>query len=91
MLFDKDCLAVNHETTDSESNVLENKSYKTALHSEGVQEELILTNEIRHIYTDGCCIGNGKSGCFGGIGVYFGDNDSRNIGDALDVPEPDTN
>ena len=31
------------------------------------------------IYTDGSCINNGKKNAIGGIGVFFGDNDIRNI------------
>jgi len=32
-----------------------------------------------HIFTDGSCINNGKKNSKGGIGVFFGDNDPRNI------------
>lgn len=31
------------------------------------------------VYTDGACVNNGKSNALAGIGVYFGENDSRNI------------
>tara|TARA_B100000214_G_C23967030_1_gene628244 strand:- start:1716 stop:2396 length:681 start_codon:yes stop_codon:yes gene_type:complete len=31
------------------------------------------------LYTDGSCIGNGKKNAIAGIGVYFGENDDRNI------------
>ena len=44
-----------------------------------------------HVYTDGCCIGNGKDGSFRGIGVYFGENDPRNLSEGLDIPEANTN
>jgi ribonuclease HI len=30
-----------------------------------------------HVYTDGSSLGNGKIGAIGGVGVYFGPNDSR--------------
>ena len=46
------------------------------------QEEQKHDNTI-HIYTDGSCKGNGKHGAFGGIGVYFGDNDPRNVSEKL--------
>lgn len=29
------------------------------------------------VYTDGCCIKNGRYGAKAGIGVYWGDGDSR--------------
>lgn len=31
------------------------------------------------VYTDGSCLNNGKGGASGGIGVFFGDNDNRNV------------
>ena len=31
------------------------------------------------VYTDGCCLANGQSCAKGGIGVYWGDNDRRNV------------
>ena len=34
------------------------------------------TTEI--IFTDGSCINNGKRNAYGGVGVYFGKNDTRN-------------
>src|SRR5690606_27411388 len=38
------------------------------------------------IYTDGACKKNGRIGSQGGIGVYFGDNDIRNISEKLPGP-----
>lgn len=32
-----------------------------------------------YVYTDGACINNGKPNACAGIGVYFGNNDTRNI------------
>ena len=42
------------------------------------------------LYTDGCCLGNGKKDARAGVGVYFGAGDSRNLAeklplDAIDV------
>jgi ribonuclease HI len=31
------------------------------------------------VYTDGSCVGNGKAGCFAGIGVFYGPDDPRNV------------
>lgn len=41
----------------------------------------IIDNNIKYvnIYTDGGCKNNGKENAIGGIGVFFGDNDERNI------------
>eukprot|EP00842_Homolaphlyctis_polyrhiza_P004757 jgi/Hompol1/5282/HPOL_004305-RA len=32
-----------------------------------------------HVYTDGACVNNGKASARAGYGVYFSDNDPRNI------------
>lgn len=32
-----------------------------------------------YVYTDGACIHNGKENALGGIGIYFGENDTRNV------------
>jgi len=39
------------------------------------------------VYTDGSCLANGHSGAIGGIGVYFGENDPRNLSEPLDLLE----
>lgn len=36
------------------------------------------TDDI-NVYTDGSCLNNGQSNAKAGIGIFFGDNDSRNI------------
>jgi ribonuclease HI len=36
-----------------------------------------------HIFTDGSCINNGKKNSKGGIGVFFGDNDTKNVSQEL--------
>ncbi|NP_001089336.1 uncharacterized protein LOC734386 [Xenopus laevis] len=36
------------------------------------------------VYTDGCCSRNGQYGANGGIGVYWGPNDSRNVSARLE-------
>jgi ribonuclease HI len=37
----------------------------------------------RYIYTDGACINNGKKNAIGGIGIYFGEGDGRNLSNRL--------
>lgn len=41
-----------------------------------------IDNEIV-VYTDGACSKNGFEGATAGVGVFFGDNDSRNISEKL--------
>lgn len=43
------------------------------------------------IYTDGSSINNGKKNCKGGIGVFFGDNDPRNISKHLETNKVSNN
>jgi len=35
------------------------------------------------IFTDGACLGNGKDNASAGVGVWFGENDARNISEKL--------
>lgn len=42
------------------------------------------------IYTDGSCTNNGHDGAKGGIGVYFGDRDPRNVSMPLPKGKPGT-
>ena len=43
------------------------------------------------VYTDGSAINNGKKNCYGGIGIFFGDNDPRNVGDKLSTDKISNN
>jgi ribonuclease HI len=43
---------------------------------------------LARIYTDGSCLGNGKQGCFAGIGVFFGPDDPRNVSWPLTKGKP---
>ena len=36
-----------------------------------------------YIYTDGACSNNGKTNAIAGIGIYFGENDSRNLSEKI--------
>ena len=40
-------------------------------------------NNFINIYTDGSCFNNGKVNSTGSIGVFFNDNDKRNISEAI--------
>jgi ribonuclease HI len=48
-------------------------------------------NEILKVYTDGSCINNGKKCSKGGIGIYFGDGDSRNVSKKLECDKVTNN
>jgi ribonuclease HI len=37
-----------------------------------------------YVYTDGSCSNNGKQNAIAGIGIYFGENDSRNVSQLID-------
>ena len=36
------------------------------------------------VYTDGACIQNGRAGAIGGIGIYFGPDDTRNVSERIE-------
>ncbi|KAJ2996394.1 Ribonuclease H1 [Globomyces sp. JEL0801] len=46
---------------------------------------------VVEVYTDGSCVGNGKRGAKAGLGVWFGPNDSRNLSEPLNDPNPTNN
>lgn len=41
-----------------------------------------------HIYTDGSCVGNGREVCFAGVGVFYGEDDPRNVSQVLTEGKP---
>lgn len=43
-----------------------------------------LREDAIDVYTDGSCLGNGKNGATAGVGVYFGENDPRNLAERLE-------
>jgi ribonuclease HI len=44
-----------------------------------------------YVYTDGACLNNGQSNARAGIGIYFGENDSRNVSLQLPSTQKQTN
>ncbi|KAH6617626.1 ribonuclease H-like domain-containing protein [Chaetomium tenue] len=54
------------------------KRRKTAKKSTKAQNGLVI------VYTDGSSLGNGRVGATAGVGVYFGDNDPRNVSERLE-------
>ena len=69
--------------TNCEHNYLQNNVSKpTVMETEETKTETIEPNKMRRlkVYTDGSALANGQKGsCCGGIGVFFADDDSRNI------------
>lgn len=43
----------------------------------------IVTPNVVSVYTDGSCVNNGKKCAVGGIGVYFGPRDTRNVSERI--------
>ncbi len=41
-----------------------------------------MSDEILFVYTDGSTLKNGKKNSIGGIGVYFGEDDERNVSES---------
>ena len=74
-------------------NPVETAAVETAVVETAVVEETepgLATREVI-AYTDGSAIGNGSVNATGGIGVFFGDNDPRNICKSVIVPRVTNN
>ena len=67
---------------DAEEFMKENENYNQPL--DELKADLF-------VYTDGSCINNGRKNAMGGIGIYFGENDSRNVSRKLEVEKPTNN
>lgn len=63
---------------------LQTKMYLT------INEEIELP-QYTTIYTDGACPNNGNKATKASIGIFFGDNDSRNISSLLNISNPSNN
>ena len=61
------------------------------LYIEKKQEKKKDNEEVEYVFTDGSCINNGKKKSIGGYGVYFGENDNRNISKRFSSEEKVTN
>ena len=71
------------------------KGYKGAIYKKFKLESdaiLFLNNGVKKeerniikVYTDGSCINNGKKGSKAGIGIFFGDDDKRNVSRKLNL------
>lgn len=61
------------------------ESVDPVIEDEKHEEEEVVEKKPQRIvvYTDGACPNNGKKGAIGGVGVWFGENDSRNVSERL--------
>ena len=51
---------------------------------EELHQKITLKNTIPiYVFTDGACRNNGKSNAKAGIGIYFGENDKRNVSERI--------
>jgi ribonuclease HI len=44
-----------------------------------IPNEVMLCDRQYKVFVDGSAFNNGKKNCYGGVGVFFADNDSRNV------------
>ena len=44
-------------------------------------------NKIINVYTDGACSNNGRPDARAGFGIWFGDNDERNVSESFTGPQ----
>ena len=83
MKLDKFCT----QTIDSSDEDIEtlkkkyenNKQCNENKKSKNKEKEVISQDPPIYVYTDGGCINNGKPNAIAGVGVYFGENDPRNV------------
>ena len=62
----------------------EYKKFKTEREaSEYMNDTIVSPITGKYVYCDGSCINNGKPNAKAGIGVYFGDNDPRNVSESI--------
>jgi ribonuclease HI len=77
---------ISNEKEDEKSNI-DNKLYsseKEEKKSNNNNHIISKQSNIIYVYTDGACIKNGKDNSEASIGIYFGDNDNRNISEKID-------
>lgn len=61
------------------------KKFKTKQEAIDYMNDIVedYINDKIYVYCDGSCIHNGKPNAKAGIGIYFGDNDPRNVSEAI--------
>lgn len=69
------------------SNIIKSVPNPPHIASAPMDEDPRATETIVEVYTDGACPSNGKDGAVAGIGVFFGQDDFRNVMRAIDFSE----
>lgn len=61
------------------------KKFKTKQEAIDYMNDIVedYINDKIYVYCDGSCIHNGKQNAKAGIGIYFGENDPRNVSEAI--------
>lgn len=61
------------------------KKFKTKQEAIDYMNDIVedYINDKIYVYCDGSCIHNGKPNAKAGIGIYFGENDPRNVSEAI--------
>ena len=82
LVVTKECSNIIYTVDDPEIEMI---SFQTKEDAEYYLKYGVKKNkEILNVFTDGACSNNGKENAKAGIGVYFGENDSRNISKKID-------
>ncbi|CAG8487536.1 7949_t:CDS:1, partial [Scutellospora calospora] len=76
----KDCKKQIHKYPDALYKKFNTKKQAKEYINEQNQEK---NENFEQIWTDGCCENNGKIDAYAGIGVFFKDNDLRNLSEKL--------
>ena len=63
--------------TKSSVVVTEPAAKKLKTHTQSSSNSVTLNDKVLKVWTDGSSLGNGKHGARAGVGVFFGDGDSR--------------
>jgi len=62
------------------NNIKNNNIKNNNIKNNNIKNNNIKNNNVDYyVYTDGSCSNNGKMNSTAGIGIYFGENDSRNV------------
>ena len=69
-------IKINEKIYDTNNNTLKHNTPKDNIMVSG---DNVVFNPDYYVYTDGACTNNGRDNALGGIGIFFGINNTRNI------------
>jgi len=71
---------ISRGINDDQKKTIENSGESSPSHSKHIHIQEIDQYAIDYfVYTDGACIHNGTPNAIAGLGIYFGENDTRNV------------